>query len=422
MSAHDTEHFERIRIADLADPILTDAQRSVIEATANIEVELSVEAVLESASEKTRLTDFGAPDFRERLGVWLQAVGEDASLRPVARLGLFNECVRYASNRARLHKLLADHPEIHDVEIVRPIIVAGLPRSGTTHLLNLIASDERLRSLPYWESLEPVPDPNEPAGPGGEDPRVLRCRAESEVQDTMMPLLKSMHHMTPEHVHEEIELQANDFSSYILEWKAHVPRWRDYYLAHDQAEHYEYLKTSLKALQWLRGPDRWILKSPQHMEQLPVLYKTFPDATIAITHRDPVSVIVSTATMMAYGDRIRTTKPDPPGVARYWIDRIERILKACVRDRHVVPAAQSIDVRFQDFMGDNVGTVAKIYDLAGLPLTAGARASLERFAAENARGHKGQVVYDLEGDFGVTEAELHERFRFYLDAFELEEN
>jgi hypothetical protein len=277
MSAHDTEHFERIRIADLADPILTDAQRSVIEATANIEVELSVEAVLESASEKTGLTDFGAPDFRERLGVWLQAVGEDASLRPVARLGVFNECVRYASNRARLHKLLADHPEIHDVEIVRPIIVAGLPRSGTTHLLNLIASDERLRSLPYWESLEPVPDPNEPAGPGGEDPRVLRCRAESEVQDTMMPLLKSMHHMTPEHVHEEIELQANDFSSYILEWKAHVPRWRDYYLAHDQAEHYEYLKTSLKALQWLRGPDRWILKSPQHMEQLPVLYNSRRD-------------------------------------------------------------------------------------------------------------------------------------------------
>jgi hypothetical protein len=422
MSPGNTDPVETIRIADLAEPVLSEAQRGVIEATASVAVDLSVDAVLSAACERTSLTDFGSDGFRERLDVWLQAIDEDDELRPVARIGLFNECVRYASNRARLQKLLREHPEIHDVEIERPVIIAGLPRSGTTHLLNLIASDRRLRSLPYWESLEPVPDPREAPGPDAEDPRLARCRAESATQDALLPLLMSMHHMSPEHVHEEIELQAIDFSSYILEWKAHVPRWRDYYLAHDQTEHYAYLKTALKALQWLRGPNRWILKSPQHMEQLPVLHKTFPDATIAITHRDPVSVIVSTATMMAYGDRLRRTKPDPPAVARYWVDRIEKILRACVRDRGRVPASQSIDVRFGDFMQDDVAVVEKIYGLAELPLTAEARASLEAFAAENRRGRKGQVVYDLEGDFGITEAELHERFRFYLEAFDLEES
>ena len=112
---------------------------------------------------------------------------------------------------------------------------------------------------------KPVPVPGEEPGPDGVDPRLARCRSHFELQDGLLPHLRAMHWMTPEHVHEEIELQAPDFSSYILEWIAHAPRWRDYYLAHDQRPHYAYMKKALKALQWQRGPDRWILKSPQHL-------------------------------------------------------------------------------------------------------------------------------------------------------------
>jgi len=391
MANGSTATIERIRITDLASPVLSEAQRAAIAATDDGKVDLRVDAVLDAARRRTGLDDFGPPDFQERLRVWLTAIDEDEELRPLARVGLFNDCVRYAANRARLEKLITDHPEILDVEISRPIIIAGLPRSGTTHLLNLIASDRRLRSLPYWESLEPIPYPDESAV-GGDDPRLVRCRSESATQDALLPLLMSMHHMTPEHVHEEIEVQALDFSSYILEWKAHVPRWRDYYLAHDQRPHYAYLKKVLKALQWLRGPNRWILKSPQHMEQLPVLRETFPDATVVITHRDPVSVISSTATMMAYGDRLRRTRTDPPAVAEYWIDRIERILKACVRDRASIPQTDSMDLRFADFMRDDVAMVRKIYRLADMPLTPDVDAALKRYADENRRGRSGQVV------------------------------
>src|SRR5678816_398653 len=106
--------------------------------------------------------------------------------------------------------------------------------------------------------------------------------------------------------------------------------------------HYAYLKTVLQILQWRRPRERWVLKSPQHLEQLVPLIATFPDATIVVTHRDPVAVIQSAITMLAYGERLRRTRLDLPALARYWIDRVERLLRACVRDRETVPAAQSI--------------------------------------------------------------------------------
>jgi len=223
--------------------------------------------------------------------------------------------------------------------------------------------------------------------------------------------------MPPEHIHEEIELQFLDFSNYIPEWIAYVPRWRDYYLSHDQTPHYRYMKKVLQALQWLRGPDRWILKSPQHLEQLGPLMATFPDATIAFTHRDPVSVIASTVTMLAYGRRLQGKPMDLGAIADYWIDRIERLLRVCVRDRDLVPPSQSIDVLFHKFMADDVGMVERIYQRAGLEMTPEARRALDDFMAENPRGKFGRVIYDLKADFGIDPDELRKRFDFYFERF-----
>ncbi len=406
-----------IRIDDLANPQLTPIQQAALDATRSVRVVFDADAILDSACATTGLDDFGADDFRARLDVWLRAVDEDAELGNIGRIGVHRDITRYAVNRLRFEDLLKRHPEILEVEIERPIIIAGLPRSGTTHLLNLVAADRRLRSLPYWESVEPIPIPGETAGSDGVDPRLARCREAYVQQDLMMPLLKNMHDMAPEHVHEEIELQCIDFSSYELEWIATVPRWRDHYLAEDQRSSYAYMKNVLRALQWMRGPKRWILKSPQHMEQLGPLMDTFPDATVAITHRDPVSVVASAVTMLAYGDRMRRTRVDPPAVAAYWIDRVERLLRACVRDRGLVPEGQGIDVLFHEFMADDIAMVERIYALADLDMTPEARADLDRYMAENPRGKHGRIVYDLEADFGIQREALRERFAFYLDRF-----
>jgi hypothetical protein len=159
------------------------------------------------------------------------------------------------------------------------------------------------------------------------------------------------------------------------------------------------------------------LKCPQHLEQLPVLQAVFPDATIAVTHRDPVSVIQSAATMIAYGQRMSRTTIDMQSIIDYWSERVVHLLEACARDRGQLPESQSIDVPFDKFMADDIGMVGRIYEKAGLPMTATAVAELQQFIAQHPRGKHGRVVYDLQADFGVDPDTLRRRFEFYFRQF-----
>jgi hypothetical protein len=406
-----------IDITDLLDPVLTPAQRAALDATAAHPIVFSSSAVLDAASAATGLRDFGPPDFLERLEVWLKSIDEDTDASSVTRTSLFQMCVRYASTRLRLEDFLKQHPDVHDVVIDRPIIVAGLPRSGTTHLLNLLSADRRLRSLPWWEAIAPVPDSGEQPAATEPDPRWTRAEAGWVQQDAMLPHLKAMHEFSPDHVSEDVELQAIDFSSYLIEWLARTPRWRDYYLAHDQTSTYAYLKKALQVLTFLKGPNRWVTKCPQHMEQLPVVNRVFPDAAIVITHRDPVASIQSAITMSCYAARILRKRVDPRGDAEYWIDRYERLLRRCVRDRDTLPESQVLDVYFHDLMADSNAVLKQIYVKAGLSLTPAALTQLHEFLAAHPRGRYGQVQYNLRRDFGLRPEAIRERFQFYLDRF-----
>jgi Sulfotransferase family len=278
---------------DLHAPVLSELQKGALAFAEANPVSLDAATVLEAAMAETGLSDFGADDFRHRLDIWLQAIDEDANLTALGRGNLFQMTVRYAATRLRIEDIVKRHPEILDIVIDRPIIVAGLPRSGTTHLLGLLSADPRLRSLPWWEANAPVP--TEADAPTAEDPnpRWTRSQAGWEGYQGLLPHMKIMHEFSPDHVSEDIELQALDFSSYLIEWLAYVPRWRDHYLGEDQTGPYFYLKKAMQVLTFLKGPNRWVIKCPQHMEQLPVLRAVFPDATYVITHRDPVGSIRS---------------------------------------------------------------------------------------------------------------------------------
>jgi hypothetical protein len=354
----------------------------------------------------------------ERLQIWLAEVRDDPNRTALSRRTIFSFCVRNATNRLRVTDLLDRHPEIHELPLVAPVIVVGLPRSGTTHLVNLIAADSRFRSLPLWESLEPVPARHDGPGRDGIDPRYLRCQREWAAMQATRPPLAAMHPMDPAHIHEELELESIDFSGYNLEWRANqAPRWRDYYLAHDQTPHYAYMRTVLKILQWMRGPDRWVLKCPQHLEQLGPLMTTFPDATVVLTHRDPVAATQSAVTMNAYSARTTFKEPDVDAICEYWTDRIGRLLRAGVRDLATIPAGQRFDVHFADFMADDVRMVEAIYAHIGIEMTPAARRRIESHMAAHPRGKYGEVSYDLRGDFGIDPADMRRRFDFYLEAF-----
>ena len=407
-----------VRIDDLAHPRFSPETAEILTAMAAMAdgMQLEPDALMDAAVAKTGLSDFGDDGFREPLDVLCTAFRTEAGLSATGIVTNHTLLVQLLKNRLLIQDLLRRHPEIHDVRIEAPIIVCGLPRTGTTHLHNLMAADPALRSLPYWESLEPVLADGERPGPGEPDPRIARTEVALDFINTAMPYFKRMHEMTVDHVHEEIQLLAIDFSTMLFETTSAMPSWRDYYLTHDQTPHYEYLRTVLKALQWLRGGERWVLKSPQHLEQFPVLRETFPDATFVVTHRDPVSVTTSVATMITYTARLSHEVVDPNRIGGFWADRIERMLQACVDHRDALPADQSIDVHFDEFMADDVAMVERIYDLAGQPMTDSARAAMQAFMDGHPRGKFGGIVYDL-ADFGLDPAERREALRFYTDRF-----
>ena len=375
---------------------------------------LDSDALHAKARAETGLDDFGAEDYRERLDLLLSAIREIDGLHGPGRVNFHLQLLQLLKNRLLLTDLLDRHPEIHDVELVPPVVIAGLPRTGTTHLHNLLAAGPTFRVLRYWESVEPYPLAAEL---GLEpDPRIARTDLGVGVMNLAMPHFALMHEMTTDHVHEEIQLLANDFSSMLMETIGHVPPWRDHYLAHDQTPHYGHLRTQLQALQFLRGGRRWLLKSPQHLEQLPVLDAVFPDLTVVVTHRDPVPVMLSMVMMLCYTARMHRSPVDVPQITDYWLERLDTLLTALVRDRDVIPAERSIDIRFDDFMAGDLAVAEQVYDVAGEPVTAEARAAMAAYVAEHQRGRLGRVATSCQM-FGLDEAEVRTRFAPYVDRF-----
>jgi len=404
-----------VAIDDLAAPRFPEEVVPIREAMAEMgaAIVLEPDALMAAAVEQAGVDAFGDMGFYERLEVVCEALSKDITLSASGRAAAFVQLSELLRNRLLVNDVLRRHPEIDDLEVRAPIIICGLPRTGTTHLHNLISADPAMRSLPYWESVQPVlPD-------GAPDERVAATQAALDVVNSALPYFKRMHEMTPEEKHEEINLLAMDVSSMFFETMAPMPTWRDYYRGTDQTPTYQYLKRVLKVLQFLRGGDRWVLKSPQHLEQFGPLSTVFPDATFVVTHRDPVSVTASLTTMMSYLARLNLETVDPKFVGGYWADRLETMLRACVRDRDLLPAERSIDVRFNEFMADDVGMVERIYAIAEQPFTGDVGAALDAFMQTHPRGRHGGVVYDL-AEFGLDRAERRRALQFYVDRFDLE--
>jgi len=405
-----------VQLDDLAERKFSPEAEQIRDMMATLAADcpLDADALHARAIADTGLDDFGPDDYRERLDVYLAALHDIDGMHAPGIVNFFGQLSQWLKNRLLLTDLLTRHPEIHNVELLPPVVIAGLPRTGTTHLHNLLGATPSFRTLPYWESFEPFPLPSEE---GIEpDPRAARMDIAVTVMNTLMPHFALMHEMTTEHVHEEIQLLANDFSTMFMETLAYVPRWESYYLAHDQTSTYEYLATQLKALQFLRGGRRWLLKSPQHLEQLPVLDKVFPGVAVVCTHRDPVPVAISMVAMLAYTARTHRSPVPVEEIAAGWIDRLELMLAALVGDRDVIPPGRSIDVSFDDFMADQLGVAEQVYGLVGEPMTDEVRAAMAEYLGGHQRGRLGKVLTSCEM-FGLNEDDLRERFAPYVSRF-----
>src|SRR5688572_12917717 len=412
-----------VRIGDLGDPQLPESIVGLRESMRDTAAALvfRLDALEEVAAKEAGLDDYGDDIYREPYTVLLHALDHEAGLGPLGRLSSWNQVRQFLINRLLVVDYLKQHPAAAQLEIVAPIVICGLPRTGTTHLHNLMSADANLRSLPWWEALEPVPPLAEQGAAHADvrdDPRWQRADAGLANLNTVLPYTRRMHDMYTDHVHEEIHLLAIAGSTMLFDCFAPIPSWREWYKATDQTPYYLWTKKILQVLQHQRGPQRWVLKSPQHLEQFHCLTAAYPDGWFILTHRDPVSITASFCTMVTYSARMSQERVDPVRFGRYWSGIIEDFLQAAVRDRDTLPSDRSVDVRFDDFMADDVATVERIYEWCGQPFTDDVRSAMDRFMDEHPRGKWGSVEYHLE-DFSLDRAERRDALRFYSERFGL---
>ncbi len=372
--------------------------------------------LLAAACEATGLDDFGEEPFRESLDQLCQSARNELDLSPVGRRNLYGQILDYLVQRLRYADLWKRHPEVLDEPIEAPVIIAGLPRSGTTFLQQLLAADRRFRAVPFWENTTPLPRHDPAIRPPDDAPLIEQSVKGLEAMRRTAPGLLALHQLAAEAPDEEIYLMGPSFSSMVHEWVYILPSYAEWYAKADHTEGYLYFRKVLQTLQWMRGrKGRWLLKAPQHMEQLKPLLAAFPDAIIVETLRDPLTSIASNTNLTCYGQRLRTDHPDPLATGDACSKVIVRLVEAYLRDRPN-SSDQFVSIPFAELMAEPLRMAELVLAAARMEPTPEGRAAMQAYVDENAKAERHPVNYAPE-DFGIDVAALRARFQPYYQRF-----
>jgi hypothetical protein len=376
------------------------------------------DALIAQAREQTALDDLGGDGFREGLGVLARSLDEEAELHDVGRPIAKGQLLRALTTRLRVVDWLQRHPEILEQAVPAPIFVLGLPRTGTTALSGLLASDPATRSLRTWESSDPVPPPE--AATQDTDPRIERTEAGLAAMHTAFPQMRAMHDSEATGPTECQDLLALDFRAPHVPGQYHVPSYDRWVRSCDMVPAYRMHKRVLQLLQSRCPPTRWHLKTPVHMLALPALLEVYPDARFVMTHRDPARVLGSVCSLIQLMYRMTSSWDDPKTLGREQLDLWTTAVGRAIAFRDSLPEDRFVDVPFAEQLADPIAAAERVYDRLGLPFTPEVLAHMRAWTAGHARGRHGEHRYDL-ADFGLDAADVHEHFRFYLDRFEVPE-
>jgi sulfotransferase family protein len=379
-------------------------------------VRLDVDGLLAEASRRTGLADFGDDAFRAPLRLLVASLEDEARLTLLGRVVARRDLLRLLENRLRMVDVRRRHPEIDRGEMRAPLFVLGLPRTGTTILHELLAQDPANRVPMTWEVMHPWPPPE--AATFDTDPRIAAVERHFGGIDRLLPDFKRMHPMGARLPQECVALTAHDFATMIWHTSHRVPRYEAWLEGADLRWVYASHRRQLQYLQWKAPATRWVLKSPGHLWALPALLAVYPDARIVQTHRDPLKVIASLASLVTVLRSLASDAVDAREIGLDWTARLARGLEASSAARDAAGLAESrvLDVHFAEFMRDQVGTVGRIYGHFGMPFSDEARDRMARFVAAHPQGEHGAHRYTLAGA-GLDVATERRRYAAYQDRF-----
>lgn len=370
------------------------------------------------ACDRAGLDDFGGESWREGLGLLIDTVESAPGVNPGGREYVYGRFVDTLWNRLRVVDYCRSHPEVADETIERPLVVLGLPRTGTSLASYLLDQDSQRRSLLTWEAEDSVP-PSTLASLRT-DPRCQKKKAELNVLAAALKAadIPMVHWDEADGPTECMFVQSQNFKAYL--WEAFMPTaaYANWLLETDMTSTYAYERMVLQMLQ-SRAPGVWSLKMPSHAVHIEALLAAFPDARIVWAHRDPFKATASFLRLNYLSRAVLGAEVDAdvivPNVLRQLAEHVRRPLAA----RRRIGDGCFFDLHYAELMRDPIGVMRSLYDWAGDKLTAPTERAMRLWLDEHPQDRLGVAPYSLEGS-GVTSADLEPIFDEYVSAFDVE--
>jgi hypothetical protein len=378
------------------------------------------DAVVADARAVDGLSDFGDDNYRQPLEKLLWSLEHEAKLNDIGQAVLRQRVVDILSTRLRVQAYLKRYPDILEQQIVEPLVIVGLPRTGTTMLHRTIAADHRMYAPLWYEVRFPCPALDWDFTAAG-DRRITEAKAEVKAMVDANPELLAIHPMDAMGPDEDIMLLEQSFYSFNMQAFANIPGFDSWIEARDHTPGYQYFRLLLQFLQWQKKRsgqpgERWVLKAPHHLHYMDLVFKVFPDAKVVQSHRDPVETIPSLASLIAGVWVIYSDQADPVEVGRQWARKFARGMAHSMAVREQLGEARFLDLWFRDTVSQPLEEIRKIYDFLGMELTPEATAEMSRWQDFNRRELRPPHQYTLD-QFGFSEEGLQQQFRVYRERF-----
>lgn len=381
---------------------------------------LAFPELMQEAQERAGgLTDFGEGPFVEPLKRFLKSLEDEAHLNAIGVMIARERILGHTVNRLHYVNDRKQYPEISKQEIIRPVFIIGMPRTGTTILHDILAHDPANRAPMTWEVMFPSPPPE--AASFDRDPRIEACAATFPDIDALIPGFKAMHPMGALLTQECVTMMGETMCTPLFHCQFRVPSYQDWVDQEADWSHvYDFHHLQLQHLQARHQCDRWVLKTGAHLWGLEHLLATYPDARIVFTHRDPVESMTSYASLTSLVRTMGSDSVDRIEIASDWTARMRKAVDhgLHVRETGDYPQALFYDMHFSDFVTDQFGVVQDIYQSFDLPMSDEAALRMKAFTDDNPKGKHGTHRYTPE-EFGVDPKKVRQEFQSYITRYGL---
>lgn len=363
--------------------------------------------LIDLARSSTGLEDFGDfdGDWRGRLEALVRDMNGHADLSTIGRLMSRQEILRCLRTRLFMTRRLAEEPGILDEEVGAPIIVSGQARSGTTILFELLALDPNARSIAGYESAYPVPETED------RDALLAMTECEQELWCDLQPEYASIHEHRSDLPVECITPTMASFGSMMWFVTNSPQEW-----APDFVGTMQFHKVFLQLLQYGKPRAHWVLKTPTHLPVLDLVFTTYPEAWIVLTHRDPMKTIPSGLSTLSMVRWQRANHVDLESIAQSGTGMYDLMVDIKRRRDEGSLPDRFVDLHFLDLMRDPPAAIREAYATMALSFDESYGERIQNYIANKPRGKFGTHRYDV-ADWGFSTDEIRERTRSYVDAY-----